>query len=120
MIDNVSSIVRDWSERIGLAILVGLFTLSATERFTPVVVEVVGAAIMLVLDYLPRSDMELVFANPAPIAIAAMFILSGALIRTGVFGALASIAAWRTSRGNICLSCFIALVHGVRRCCTGN
>ena len=96
MIDSVISMVRDWSEWIGLAILLGLFVLFATERFAPVIVAVVGAAIMLVLGYLPRSDMEQVFANPAPITIAAMFILSGALIRTGVVEALASIAARRT------------------------
>ena len=96
MIDSVSSLVRDWSEWIGLAILLGLFGLFATERFAPVIVAVVGAAIMLVLGYLPRSDMEQVFANPAPITIAAMFILSGALIRTGVVEALASMAARRT------------------------
>lgn len=96
MLEIVTSVLQDWSEWIGLVILVGLFVLFASERFAPVIVAVVGAAIMLVLGYLPRSDMEQVFANPAPITIAAMFILSGALIRTGVVEALASIVARRT------------------------
>ena len=90
------AMIDDYSAWIGLAILVGLFILFATERFPPVTIAVGGAAVMLVLGYLPRSDMEQVFANPAPITIAAMFILSGALIRTGVVEALASIAARRT------------------------
>lgn len=76
----------------------GLITLFALEKFPPVIVSVASAAIMLVLGYLPREDMEQVFANPAPITIAAMFILSGALVRTGVVEAVASAASRRTKR----------------------
>ena len=94
----ISQFVADYSSWIGLAILIGLFVLFAAERFAPVVVAVGGAAVMLVLGYLSRDDMEQVFANPAPITIAAMFILSGALIRTGVVEALASVAKRRTSQ----------------------
>ncbi len=92
----LGTFLTDYSAWIGLGLLVGLFILFATERFPPVTVAVGGAAVMLVLGYLPRSEMEQVFANPAPITIAAMFILSGALIRTGVVEALASIAERRT------------------------
>ncbi|MBV01650.1 MAG: SLC13 family permease, partial [Citromicrobium sp.] len=94
----LGTFLTDYSAWIGLGLLVGLFILFATERFPPVTVAVGGAAVMLVLGYLPRSEMEQVFANPAPITIAAMFILSGALIRTGVVEALASIAERRTER----------------------
>ena len=94
----IADIIDVYSAWIGLGLLVGLFVLFATERFPPVTVAVAGAAAMLILGYLPRSEMEQVFANPAPITIAAMFILSGALIRTGVVEALASIAERRTER----------------------
>ncbi|MDG5747999.1 SLC13 family permease [Qipengyuania sp. XHP0207] len=94
----IEQLLTDYAPWIGLAILIGLFALFATERFAPVTVAVGGAAVMLVLGYLPRSEMEQVFANPAPITIAAMFILSGALIRTGVVEALASIAERRTEK----------------------
>lgn len=96
MNEAILSFLDDQSAWIGFAILAGLFVLFASERLAPVTVAVVGAAVMLVLGYLPRSEMEQVFANPAPITIAAMFILSGALIRTGVVEALASMAARRT------------------------
>ena len=96
MNEAILSFLDDQSAWIGFAILAGLFVLFASERLAPVTVAVVGAAIMLVLGYLPRDEMEQVFANPAPITIAAMFILSGALIRTGVVEALASLAARRT------------------------
>ncbi|MEO1167856.1 MAG: SLC13 family permease [Pseudomonadota bacterium] len=83
---------------VGLAVLIGLFVLFISEKLAPVIIAVIGAAAMLILGYLPRAEMELVFANPAPITIAAMFILSGALIRTGVVEALAS-AAERRAEG---------------------
>lgn len=94
----VATFLAEQSEWVGLLLLLVLFTAFASERFPPVTVAVGGAAVMLVLGYLPRSEMEQVFANPAPITIAAMFILSGALIRTGVVEALASIAERRTER----------------------
>ncbi|MEW4447401.1 SLC13 family permease [Qipengyuania sp. JC766] len=94
----LETFITDYSAWIGLALLVGLFVLFATERFPPVTIAVGGGAVMLLLGYLERAQMEQVFANPAPITIAAMFILSGALIRTGVVEALASIAERRTER----------------------
>ena len=46
---------------------------------------------MLVSGMLTPTDLLTVFSNPAPITIAAFFILSGALIRTGAIEALASL-----------------------------
>ncbi len=78
---------------VGLAILFALFTAFVGERRPPAVTAVVGAALMLVLGLLSSSDMLSVFSNPAPLTIGAMFILSGALVRTGVIEALAGFAA---------------------------
>lgn len=96
--ETISDFLTNYSAWIGLLLLVGLFALFAMEKYPPVIVAVSAAAIMLILGYLPRSDMEQVFANPAPITIAAMFILSGALVRTGVVEAVASAASRRTRR----------------------
>lgn len=95
--DAIRLFLDDYSAWIGLAVLFVLFVLFISERLAPVIVAVIGAAAMLLLGYLPRAEMEQVFANPAPITIAAMFILSGALIRTGVVEALASLAEHRAS-----------------------
>ncbi|WP_108811560.1 SLC13 family permease [Sphingorhabdus sp. Alg231-15] len=78
---------------VGLAILFALFTAFVGERRPPAVTAVVAAALMMVLGLLSSNDMLSVFSNPAPLTIGAMFILSGALVRTGVIEALAGFAA---------------------------
>ncbi|WP_052027676.1 SLC13 family permease [Sphingobium sp. ba1] len=79
----------------GLVMVLLLFVAFAMERFPPVVIAVIGAILMLVTGMLSPTDLLTVFANPAPITIAAFFILSGALIRTGAIEALASLMVSR-------------------------
>jgi di/tricarboxylate transporter len=76
-----------------LAILVALFAAFVGERRPPAVTATVAAALMLVFGLLSSDDLLSVFSNPAPLTIGAMFILSGALVRTGVIEALAGFAA---------------------------
>ncbi|MEO0442037.1 MAG: SLC13 family permease [Pseudomonadota bacterium] len=78
---------------VGLAILFALFAAFVGERRPPAVTAVVAAALMMALGLLSSDDMLSVFSNPAPLTIGAMFILSGALVRTGVIEALAGFAA---------------------------
>ncbi len=77
----------------GLAILIALFTAFVAERRPPAVTAVVAAGFMLATGLLSSDNMLAVFSNPAPLTIGAMFILSGALVRTGVIEALAGFAA---------------------------
>ncbi|QZH73739.1 MAG: SLC13 family permease [Erythrobacter sp.] len=83
--------LTEYSAQIGLLMLLALFVAFALERRPPVVIALFGAAAMMVLGYLPTADMLSVFGNSAPITIAAMFILSGALMRTG---ALEEVTGW--------------------------
>ena len=85
------SILSDYSAQIGLALLFLTFVAFMLERRPPVVIAVVSGAIMLVLGYLSPKEMLETFSNSAPITIAAMFILSGALLRTG---ALEEVSGW--------------------------
>ena len=75
---------RPW---LGLAILAIVFVGFVSERYPPSVVALAGAGAMLGLGLISTDDALAVFSNPAPITIAAMFILSGTLIRTGVINA---------------------------------
>lgn len=77
----------------GLAILIALFVAFVGERRPPAVTAVVAAGLMLAIGLLSSNDLLSVFSNPAPLTIGAMFILSGALVRTGVIEALAGFAA---------------------------
>ena len=91
MPDLLRGFLDDHSAGIGLVLLVGLLITFARERRPPVVIAAVGAILMLVLGYLSTNDLLGVFSNPAPITIGAMFILSGALLRTG---ALEAVSGW--------------------------
>ena len=77
--------------QIGLALLIILFLAFIGERLPPVVVAAVGGLTMFVLGFLTTDELLGVFSNPAPITIAAMFVLSGALLRTGT---LEEISGW--------------------------
>ncbi|MEN3971642.1 SLC13 family permease [Sphingomicrobium sp. XHP0235] len=87
-----------YSAPIGLALLVLLFLAFLTERRPPAVIAIGGAIVLMLLGYLPVDDMLGVFSNPAPITIAAMFILSGALLRTGALEEVTGYVIRRTAR----------------------
>lgn len=80
---------------IGLILLVGILLAFASERRPPVVIAVTGAVLTMALGFLPPRELLGVFSNPAPITIAAMFVLSGALLRTG---ALEEVSGWIIGR----------------------
>src|SRR3546814_5264501 len=61
------------------------------ERFPATVVAIMGSCAFLFLGILDAEGLFSVFSNPAPITIGAMFILSGALLRTGIIDAIADL-----------------------------
>ena len=91
MIETLQHFIGTYSAAIGMILLIALFLAFALERRPPVVIAVVGGIAMLLLGYLPTEQLMTVFANPAPITIAAMFVLTGALLRTG---ALEEVSGW--------------------------
>ena len=86
------------SAGIGLILLVVIFIAFPLERRPPVAVAMSAAVAMLVLGYLDPDQMLDVFRNPAPITIGAMFVLSGALLRTGSLEAVAGWVIRRTQK----------------------
>jgi Na+/H+ antiporter NhaD/arsenite permease-like protein len=70
-----------------LAVVVVMFVMFLRETFPTEVVAITGAALMLGLGLLPYEDALKVLSNPAPWTIAAMFIIMGALVRTGALEA---------------------------------
>lgn len=66
-----------------LAVVVVMFALFVREVYPTEVVAIAGAAVMLATGLLPYDDAVAVLANPAPWTIVAMFIVMGALVRTG-------------------------------------
>lgn len=83
---------------IGLILVVLILVAFALERRPPAVVAMVAAIIMWILGFLDSGELLDVFRNPAPVTIAAMFILSGALLRTGVLEEISGWVIRRTAR----------------------
>ncbi len=78
---------------ISLAVVALMFALFIRETYPTEVIALGGVAILLVSGALPVADLQNAFANPAPWTIAAMFIISGALVRTGALNALTTLVA---------------------------
>lgn len=66
-----------------LIILLGMFTLFLRETYPTEVVAIGVVALLLVTGLLPYDAGVAVLSNPAPWTIAAMFVVMGALVRTG-------------------------------------
>ena len=77
----------DYAAYVALGLLLLVFAGFVIERYPPAVIALVGAIAFLLLGYITTDELLAVFSNPAPITVAAMFILSGALLRTGVITA---------------------------------
>src|SRR5210317_1842168 len=72
-----------WFAALSILTVVAMFVLFVRETYPTEVVALAGAAFLLLTGILPYNNALQVFSNPAPWTIAAMFILSGALVRTG-------------------------------------
>jgi di/tricarboxylate transporter len=78
---------------IALLILCGMFVMFLRETYAVEVVAIGGATLMLILGILPMESVGSVLSNNAPWTIAAMFIIVGALVRTGVLETVGQLAA---------------------------
>lgn len=67
-----------------LLIVVGMFVMFVRERYPTEVIAIAGAALFLVLGILPYELALKSLTNAAPWTITAMFLIMGALVRTGV------------------------------------
>ena len=79
---------------VAIAILVGMLVLFIRETFPVEVTAISGAAIMLILGILPQDDAIRVLSNNAPWTIALMFIVVGALVRTGALDYVTQLASF--------------------------
>jgi len=80
---------------ITLLVVLGMFVLFVRELYPTEVVAISGAAILLALGVLPYEAALNVLSNPAPWTIAGLFIVMGALVRTGALDAFTTLAERR-------------------------
>ena len=75
-----------------LAVVAVMFVLFFRETYPTEVVAIAGVSLLLISGVLPYDRALTVLSNPAPWTIAAMFIVMGALVRTGALDALTTLA----------------------------
>lgn len=90
MIDFITSDAAD--PILALVVLGLMFALFVSERWPTEVVAILGVAAMLLTGVLPYEAALGALANPAPWTIGAMFIVAGALVRTGALERLTQTA----------------------------
>jgi di/tricarboxylate transporter len=95
-VHGVQDLLSQHGAIVGLALLILIFIAFVMERRPPVVIAVLGAVVMMALGYLSTERLLEVFSNKAPITIAAMFVITGALTRTGVLEQISSFVLRRT------------------------
>lgn len=77
---------------LALTVVAVMFVLFLRETLPTEVVALSGAAALLAMGLLPYDDARMVLSNSAPWTIAAMFIVMGALVRTGALEVLTQMA----------------------------
>ena len=77
---------------LALTVVAVMFIMFLRETFPTEVVALAGAATLLATGLLPYDDAQMVLSNSAPWTIAAMFIVMGALVRTGALEVLTRMA----------------------------
>ena len=77
---------------LALGTVVVMFALFVRETYPTEVVAIGGVAFLLATGVLPYNDALAVLSNPAPWTIAAMFLVMGALVRTGALAAFTTAA----------------------------
>ncbi|MFC0676743.1 SLC13 family permease [Lysobacter korlensis] len=98
MYAQFTALIAPYSAVLGLVLLAALLAGFILERFPPVVIATAGVAASLILGFIDIDDVLGAFANAAPVAIAALFILSGALVRTGAIEALVGVLIERAKK----------------------
>ncbi len=83
---------------LALAVVAGMFGLFLRETFPVEVTAIAGAVLLLVTGVLPYQTALDVLSNPAPWTIAALFIVVGALVRTGALDWISQLATRHVGR----------------------
>ena len=94
MFDGASAV----SAYVAIFVVLGMFVLFIRETYPTEVVAIGGVAVLLVTGVLPYDAALGVLSNPAPWTIAAMFLVMGSLVRTGLWTPL---PFWRKNRPKI-------------------
>ncbi len=103
-----------------LAVLLIMFILFVLETYPVEVTAMMGAAAVVIMGIVPADGVLAVFANPAPWTIAAMFIVSAGLVRTGLIGSFAWFVSRQAANHKVLVICGVAVVVAAASAFTNN
>jgi di/tricarboxylate transporter len=89
---DLFQLTQTQSALLTMAVVVGMFVMFLREVYPTEVVAMIGVSVLLAAGVLPYDAAVTALANPAPWTIAAMFIIVGALVRTGALNAMTQLA----------------------------
>jgi di/tricarboxylate transporter len=89
--DSFIQLSQGQSALLTMLVVAGMFIMFVREAYPTEVVAMIGVSILLISGVLPYENAVAVLANPAPWTIAAMFIIVGALVRTGALNAMTQV-----------------------------
>ncbi|SEA44721.1 SLC13 family permease [Rubrimonas cliftonensis] len=101
----------EFAAHFTLVVLAATFALFVWERYPPEVVALTALSTLLATGVLSAGEALAALSNPAPVTIACMFILSGAMVRVGVLDAVTEVIAARAQeRPAVVIAGFAGLV----------
>ena len=103
-----------------LAVLAIMFALFVAEVFPVEVTAMLAAAALVIAGIVPSDGVLKVFSNPAPWTIAAMFIVSGGLVRTGLIAGFARLASRRAAQNRVMVLVVVGIFVAVTSAFTNN
>ncbi|HHL20582.1 MAG TPA: SLC13 family permease [Aliiroseovarius sp.] len=95
---ELMSLPQEAQAVVALLVVAVMFVLFMREAFPTEVVAIGGVAVLLVTGVLPYAAGVAVLSNPAPWTIAAMFIVMGALVRSGALAWFTGFAEARAEK----------------------
>ena len=78
-----------------------MFVVFVLEIYPIEVTAMLGAAVLVLFGIVPQDGVLKVFSNPAPWTIAAMFIVTGGLVRTGLIDSFARAVSRRAAQNKM-------------------
>ncbi|WP_233713076.1 SLC13 family permease [Amaricoccus solimangrovi] len=90
------------------------------EVYPPEVTAMCGAAVLVLLGYVPQKGVLEAFSNPAPWTIAAMFIVSGGMVRTGLINELTRVVTRHAAGSRILVLVAVGVFVAVASAFTNN
>ncbi|HRO11908.1 SLC13 family permease [Amaricoccus sp.] len=86
-----------------------MFIIFVLEIYPTEVTAMLGAAVLVLFGIVPQEGVLAVFSNPAPWTIAAMFIVTGGLVRTGLIDGFARALSRRAAQSKVLVLILISL-----------